>query len=137
MIELQIIDSGEKTSNAVLRADAIRFSLVKEVTGVNDQAEQNFPKEYELNQNYPNPFNLSTIISYSLPDDEFVTLKVYDILGREVTTLVNQAQKAGNYKINFLAGDLATGREGLASGIYLYKITAGSFVKTKKMVFIK
>ncbi len=136
-IELKVIDSGENTSNAVLRADAVRFSLVKEITGLNDQAKQNLPEKFELMQNYPNPFNPATTISYSLPKDEFVTLKIFDILGREVATLVNQNQKAGNYLISFNADNMRGGQTGLSSGIYLYKLTAGSFVKTLKMVLIK
>ena len=97
------------------------------------------PKKYELRQNYPNPFNPSTIIEYSIPAIQTgyipsVQLKIFDILGREVATLVNKKQNPGNYKINFNA-------DGLSSGIYFYKLsvtgTAGNFTQTKKMVLLR
>ena len=88
-VELKVIDSGENTLNAVLRADAVMFSIIKEVTNVNNFDNGTLPKRLALAQNYPNPFNPSTTISYSLPKDGYVALKVYDILGRVVETLVN------------------------------------------------
>jgi len=81
-------------------------------------------------QNYPNPFNPITIIRYQMPKDEFVTLRVYDILGREITTLVNEEKPAGTYSVNFNASNLA-------SGIYFYKISAGNFSQTKKMLLLR
>lgn len=86
--------------------------------------------QFKLNQNFPNPFNPSTIINYQIPNDGFVTLKVYDILGREVKTLVNEPKTAGRYDVNFDASSLV-------SGVYLYKINAGSFVQTRKMILLK
>jgi subtilisin-like proprotein convertase family protein len=86
--------------------------------------------DYNLMQNYPNPFNPSTIISYSLPSESFVELKVFDILGREVSTLVNGLQKAGTYKVNFNA-------ENLSSGVYFYRIKTDNFSSVKKMTFIQ
>lgn len=127
-IELKVIDSGENTMNAVLRADAVKFALVKEISGLNTFNEQ--PKQFALFQNYPNPFNPSTTISYVLPKDEFVVLNIYDILGREIKTLVKGNQKAGVYKISFSA-------DNLPSGIYFYKLSAGNFVQTKKMLLLK
>ncbi len=129
-VSLRIIDSGESTPNAVLRADAIRFSMVEEITDVKDKNLNSIPTEYVLNQNYPNPFNPNTIISFSLPKNEFVTLKVYDVLGREVKTLVNNERNAGNYEINFSA-------ENLSSGIYFYQLQAGKFTSIKKMILLK
>jgi hypothetical protein len=85
---------------------------------------------YELSQNYPNPFNPSTTIRYSVPERSNVVLKIYDILGSEVSTLVNEDKDAGIYSVNFNASHLA-------SGIYLYRLQAGSFVQTKKMIIIK
>ncbi len=85
---------------------------------------------YRLEQNYPNPFNPSTRIAYTLQKPGFVSLKVYDILGREVAALVNGYQQANNYTVNFDAGRLA-------SGIYLYKLKTGDFVQTKKMLLLK
>jgi CubicO group peptidase (beta-lactamase class C family) len=85
---------------------------------------------YELKQNYPNPFNPPTVISYSIPRRENVSIKIYDILGNEAASLVNKKQDAGNYNIEWSG-------EGFASGVYYYKITAGDFVETKKMILLK
>ncbi|HEY6906053.1 MAG TPA: T9SS type A sorting domain-containing protein, partial [Ignavibacteriaceae bacterium] len=85
---------------------------------------------FSLAQNYPNPFNPNTKISYSVAERNNVTLKVYDMLGREVATLVNTTKDAGNYEVNFNASSLA-------SGLYIYKIQAGSFVQSKKMLLLK
>jgi hypothetical protein len=81
-------------------------------------------------QNYPNPFNPSTTIRYSIINPDVVKIKIYDVLGREVRTLVNEFKQAGTYELQFSAN-------GLASGIYLYRIESGSFVETKKMILLK
>jgi hypothetical protein len=91
---------------------------------------EGLPSEYELSQNYPNPFNPTTSIQVSLPKTEHVTLKVYDMLGREETTLVDEALPAGRYTITWNAARAA-------SGMYFYRITAGSFVATKRMLLLK
>lgn len=88
------------------------------------------PSSYVLDQNYPNPFNPSTKISYQLPQNGFVSLKVYNAIGKEVATLVNEEKSAGRYEVNFDA-------EGLSSGLYFYSIQAGSFQETKKMILLK
>lgn len=88
------------------------------------------PIGYQLTQNYPNPFNPTTKISYSLPESTMVKLVVYDVLGSEIAILVNKEQVAGNYKINFDASKLN-------SGVYIYRITAGSFISSRKMLLIK
>lgn len=88
------------------------------------------PELFVLNQNYPNPFNPSTTISYQVPTNGMVTLKVYDILGKEVTTLVNEQKNAGVYSVKFNAANLT-------SGMYIYKIQAGNFTQTKKMLLMK
>jgi len=88
------------------------------------------PTEYELTQNYPNPFNPSTKISWQSPVSSHQTLKVYDVLGNEVATLVNEYKPAGSYEVTFDASSLS-------SGIYLYKIQSGNFIQTKKMILIK
>jgi photosystem II stability/assembly factor-like uncharacterized protein len=96
--------------------------------------------EYELLQNYPNPFNPTTTIKYSLPSDGFVKLSVFNALGEEVSTLVNEFKSAGSYEINFSAiGGSASGGDAhtLPSGIYFYKIQAGDFIETKKMLLLK
>ncbi len=85
---------------------------------------------YFLAQNYPNPFNPATKINYKVPERSFVTLKIYDVLGNEITTLVNEEKPAGSYEFEFSGN-------GLASGIYFYQLQAGSFVETKKMVLLK
>ena len=88
------------------------------------------PLKFNLGQNYPNPFNPSTKIDYAIPQSSFVNLTVYDVLGREVTTLVNENNSAGNYQIVF-------NTENLPSGIYLYKLQAGNKTKAKKMILLK
>jgi hypothetical protein len=88
------------------------------------------PNEFSLSQNYPNPFNPSTKIKYQIPELSFINIKVYDVLGNEVATLVNEEKPVGEYEVGF------NGR-GLTSGIYFYQLKAGSFVETKKMIFIK
>lgn len=88
------------------------------------------PTKFELAQNYPNPFNPTTMIGYALPVATEVSLKVYDMLGREVTTLVSGRQAVGQYQVPFNAS-------GLASGIYFYRLQAGSFAETKKMMLVK
>jgi hypothetical protein len=88
------------------------------------------PKEFILNQNYPNPFNPSTNIEFSIPKSEFVTLKVYSILGEEVANLVSEKLTTGQYRCEWDAN-------GLASGVYLYRIQAGEYVEAKKMVMMK
>jgi hypothetical protein len=87
-------------------------------------------KEYNIYQNYPNPFNPSTMIRYQIPDAGLVILKLYDVLGREVTTLVNEFKPAGRYEIQFDGSNYA-------SGVYFYQIKAGDYLDTKKMIFLK
>ena len=88
------------------------------------------PSDYSLNQNYPNPFNPTTTISYSIKSAGDVTLKVYDMLGTEVASLVNEVKEAGNYSIEFNAAELP-------SGIYVYRLASGNFMETKKLVLLK
>jgi hypothetical protein len=88
------------------------------------------PADFNLAQNYPNPFNPSTTISFSVPVESFVTLSVYDLMGQEIVSLVKEVRQAGNYEINFDAA-------GLSSGTYIYKITAGNFIKSKKLMVLK
>ncbi len=105
----------------------LNFGL-EEITGIDDNADQ--PNIFYLYQNYPNPFNPSTEINYSLKKDGIVVIKVFDVLGKEVAFLKNKYEKAGNYSVNFNAANLP-------SGIYFYRITAGSFHQTKKMMLLK
>jgi len=92
--------------------------------------DETFITNYNLSQNYPNPFNPSTTIKYKIPEITFVTIKVYDVLGNEVATLVNEEKPAGSYEVEFIGTDLP-------SGIYFYKLHTASFVETKKMVLLK
>ena len=107
---------------------AIGYATSPHVVGVEEEA--SLPSEYTLFQNYPNPFNPSTKINYSIPNQSYVTLKVFDVLGREVSLLVNKEQSVGNYEVEFNASNLT-------SGVYFYRIQAGDYAVTKKMIFMK
>jgi hypothetical protein len=101
------------------------------VTSAESQTiDSNFPKQLYLVQNYPNPFNSSTSIEYSIREASPVQLRVYDILGNEVATLINEKQSAGSYHVNFTGTDLT-------NGVYFYKLQSGSFTETKKMNLIR
>jgi len=96
-----------------------------------ENIKQKIPAAYVLNQNYPNPFNPTTVISYRLPAADHVKLKIYNLLGWEIKTLVNQRQEAGNYRVILNAA-------GLSSGIYIYQLkTQSGFISTKKMMLIR
>jgi hypothetical protein len=123
------IPAGFDTSYASLYNFNAQITIPRlVVNSVNNNP--NSPYTFALHQNYPNPFNPTTKINYSVASRSIVSLKIYDILGREVTTLVNTEKNPGNYTINFDASKLA-------SGIYLYKLTAGNYISTKKMVLLK
>jgi hypothetical protein len=111
------------TSNGLWQRDTSEV-----ITALEEQNKS--PQEFKLFQNYPNPFNPKTSIQYVIGSSQFVTLKVYDVLGNEVATLVDQEQAAGSYEINFEA-------DGFKSGIYFYTLNAGSFTQTKKLVLLK
>jgi len=104
------------------------FENIFPATGVED--ESSTPENIELFQNYPNPFNPSTSIQYEISSNQFVSLKVYDVLGNEIVTLVNEEKPAGTYEVEFDATELT-------SGIYFYKLTAGPFIQTNKMVLLR
>ena len=99
------------------------------ITGINDYRNI-IPNEFILYQNYPNPFNPSTKISWQTPVSGRQTLKVYDVLGNEVATLVNEFRPAGSNEVEF-------SRNNLVSGIYFYRLQAGGYVETKKMIILK
>ncbi|MBS1494803.1 MAG: T9SS type A sorting domain-containing protein [Bacteroidetes bacterium] len=92
----------------------------------------NIPSEFSLHQNYPNPFNPSTVIRYQLSVAGFTTLRIFDLLGKEVATLVNEKQNAGSYAVDFNSSEF-----NLPSGIYFYTLNAGEFKQTRKMVLVK
>ncbi len=106
--------------------------------------QEKLPKDFLLYQNYPNPFNPTTTIKYTIPTSSpltkgrtevgFVTLKIYDILGKEVTTLVNEKQQPGVYEVKF---DAKFAAGGLPSGVYFYILSAGKYTKVRKMILMK
>ena len=97
---------------------------------VNVESEKMLPEQFVLYQSYPNPFNPTTTIRFELPSRTKLSVKVYDILGREVITLADEIREAGTHHVHFDAG-------GLASGVYFYRLQAGSFIETKKMMLLK
>ena len=104
----------------------ISYSLITSVGGLFG----NVPSGYILNQNYPNPFNPATVIKFSIPDESFVNLTVYDVSGKKVEELVNREMPSGNFSAEWKASSYA-------SGVYFYKLNAGSFSETKKMILSK
>ena len=126
-ITISIIDTSGTTSGHIgstMWADDFDF-----IVGVDDYISDN-PTEYELYQNYPNPFNPSTTIKYQVPEFSFVTLRVYDVLGSEIETLANGEKSIGNYEVEFNATSLP-------SGVYLYRLQAGSYVESRKMILLR
>ena len=119
-------------SGDVLFASAENMGVYRTTSAVTsvDEKEGGVVNNFSLEQNYPNPFNPITSIQYAIDSRQLIQLKVYDVLGNEIATLVNEEKPAGNYEINFNASKLS-------SGVYFYKLQAGSFVETKKMVLLK
>jgi hypothetical protein len=109
-----------------LGEDAVYRSAFGSQTPVSDNMSR-IPEEYGLFNNFPNPFNSSTTMRFSLPKPCFVRLKVFSLLGHEIKTLVSEHKQAGEYQINWTA-------KGLPSGIYLYRLKAGEYVETRKMI---
>ena len=112
--------------------DFFSNAYMRPLTDVTSIEDNNIKKvsDYLLSQNYPNPFNPNTSIQYTINSTQFVTLKVFDLLGRETATLVNEEKPAGKYEVQFNA-------KGMASGFYLYKLSAGNYSETRKMVLLK
>ncbi|MBD3383463.1 T9SS type A sorting domain-containing protein [candidate division KSB1 bacterium] len=122
-IDLTLLGEGVIKINGLLR-EAIPTTAEKV------KRDKTFAEKFDLLQNYPNPFNASTTIRYHLKNAAEVRLEIYDMIGRNIATLVNDAQAAGEYSINYQA-------DYLPSGVYYYKLTAGNYVKTKKMILLK
>ena len=122
---IHLNDAGHK----ILYDRVVAAGIWSTIVSVEDKKNE-IPTMYSLSQNYPNPFNPSTTINYSIPQSSLVSLKVYDILGREVATLVNEVKPVGNYQVVFNASTLA-------SGVYFYRIVVGNFSETKKLNLIK
>ena len=118
-------------NTGTLKAWGITLLISGTPAGIQNKSNQ-IPESYSLMQNYPNPFNPSTLISYQLPVSGYVTLKVYDLLGNEIATLVDEYKPAGIYNVEFRMQNLE-----LSSGIYFYQLTAGDFIQTKKMVLLR
>ncbi len=123
-------DRGLATGNYNYRLKQIDFNGNFEYFNLSNEVNIGIPSRYELSQNYPNPFNPSTNINFDLPTDGRVSIKLFDLSGKEVATLVNEVKTAGYYSVNFNAA-------GLSSGIYFYNISANNFTATKKMTLIK
>nr|MBP9121179.1 T9SS type A sorting domain-containing protein [Ignavibacterium sp.] len=95
-----------------------------------DDETGDYLEEFNISQNYPNPFNPSTKITYNIPQRSNVSLRIYDVLGKEIATLVNEQKEAGTYNIQFDASKLS-------SGVYIYSIQAGDFLESRKMILMK
>jgi hypothetical protein len=137
--ELHIIFIQFISRIPICRAVRIYGTILKTTNAGVSSAEENIDETqtgYIFSQNYPNPFNPSTKISWQSPVGSWQTLKVYDILGNEVATLVNEYRDAGNYEIEF--PPVETHRDAsLPSGVYFYQLKAGDYVETKKMILLK
>ena len=120
---------GSPSTSKYLYVQDVNIYGTSVVTAVEWQKNQ-LPDTYRLSQNYPNPFNPSTVINYAIPKEGLVRITIYDVLGRLVTTLVNEAKPAGTYQLQFNAANLT-------SGVYFYRIEAGNFAQTKKMILMK
>jgi hypothetical protein len=113
--------------NSVLYIDNVSFdTLITSVANFTNE----IPRKFNLNQNYPNPFNSSSVIKYSIPNSSEVTLKIFNTLGEEIETLVNDEKPVGTYEVNWNAFNLP-------SGVYFYRLQAGTFVQTRKMILLK
>lgn len=120
---------GRVSSSSLVHGAGFWYTSAGVITSV-EQVPAAVPAAYRLEQNYPNPFNPGTTIEFALPKPSHVTLKIYDLLGREVATLVDKKLGPGEYKVTFDA-------TGLASGVYLYQIRAKDFVKSRKFMLLK
>ena len=125
--------SNEIVINAAsggVQVDKVDFFVIGDLTPVSNEDEIDLVNSFSLSQNYPNPFNPTTNINFNLPVSANVSLKVYNLLGQEVQSLLNEARSAGSYTVKFDARNLA-------SGVYFYRLEAGSFVTQRKMTLIK
>jgi hypothetical protein len=127
------VRSKDSVGNVSSYSGIGQFS-VNSVTAV-DNKKNEVPKEFAVSQNYPNPFNPSTVINYALPKTSLVSIKIYDVLGQEVKTLMNFERQAGNYSAQW-NGDNNLGQH-VSTGIYIYRVTAGQYVKSMKMILLK
>jgi hypothetical protein len=129
VFDLTIVNSSRKLRATTHGNGIFERKLYQNPLGITGNGNET-PKEYKLEQNYPNPFNPSTKINYSVPKAGLVILKIYDMLGKEVSTLVNESKNAGSYTIVFNGSNLS-------SGIYFYRLSSGKFTDTKKLILVK
>ena len=127
-------DRSKGVHNPAYAIALLQASLAAITTSV-ERMDANIPGSYALGQNYPNPFNPTTTISFSLPQRSTVRLDIYNILGKQVTTLVNESREVGNWNVEW--NGLDRNHQHIASGVYFYRLQAGSFVSVKKMVMLK
>ncbi len=128
-IEDSTASGGVVLEGFLATGEIVNYQITLDPVSV-EQINSAIPQDFALEQNYPNPFNPTTTIKYSIPEVSYVELIVFDILGKEVATLVNEEKPAGNYSVDLYATKFA-------SGIYFYKLQAGTFFQTKKMILIK
>jgi peptidoglycan/xylan/chitin deacetylase (PgdA/CDA1 family) len=126
-------DSGKVVLSKIIPDGGIASFTKLNITGIEDEQVQ--PLAFELYQNYPNPFNPLTVIRYQLSVNSYVTLRVYDALGKEIATLVNDYKQAGSYQIEFNVAEVA--RPEIASGVYFYQLRAGDYTTVKKMILLR
>jgi flagellar hook assembly protein FlgD len=137
-VQLDVHNYSEGLYICKMEADSQGTSIFRDsilmhcqkVTSVLNGNRKSYLSEFQLQQNYPNPFNPTTRINYFVLRSSLVTLKVYDILGKEISTLVNEEKPVGNYKVDFDGSNLS-------SGVYFYRMQAGSFIDTKKFILIR
>jgi len=133
-VSVSVTDRNLNSGMYNYRLKQVDFNGSFEYYNLRNEVSIGIPVQFKLSQNYPNPFNPSTTIRYDLPFDGKVSIKIFDMSGKEAATLVNDVKSAGYYSINFNASSLA-------SGIYYYRITAVSngqnFIETKKMILLK
>lgn len=126
--KIEAVDKGLVPHRSFSPESGYYIAELDTTTDINDGIQNVF--DFTLYQNYPNPFNPKTSIQYAIGSRQFVTIKVFDVLGNEVAVLVKEEQQAGSYEINFDAGKIA-------SGAYYYQLKTGDFVETKKMILLR
>jgi hypothetical protein len=129
------VDFYNNSSYPSTTVNGVPISIIREFVTSVEKVSDEIPKSFALEQNYPNPFNPSTTIEFSLPRSDYVTLKIYDVLGREVATLVNEWKEAGIYSITFDTRNSSF--DILSSGVYYYRLQTSQFVEIKKLVLLR